>query len=191
MKIYIQSIIVLLALLVTGCAHQIEINPDMANINQAENKSEKIVGYYISDENKKKKVTSPGGGGDKITYLPYSDLESAFYTALSSKYKDVYSVKSLDESDFINEKGISLIFVPEIETNSSSDSLMTWPATDFSIKLTCKAINANGKLVWEKTVESAGHAEFDEFKSDFSLSARRASEQAINLLVEELNNITE
>jgi hypothetical protein len=190
-KIYIQSIIVLLALLVTGCAHQIEINPDMANINQAENKSEKIVGYYISDENKKKKVTSPGGGGDKITYLPYSDLESAFYTALSSKYKDVYSVKSLDESDFINEKGISLIFVPEIETNSSSDSLMTWPATDFSIKLTCKAINANGKLVWEKTVESAGHAEFDEFKSDFSLSARRASEQAINLLVEELNNITE
>jgi hypothetical protein len=190
-KIYIQSIIVLLALLVTGCAHQIEINPDMANINQAENKSEKIVGYYISDENKKKKVTSPGGGGDKITYLPYSDLESAFYTALSSKYKDVYSVKSLDESDFINEKGISLIFVPEIETNSSSDSLMTWPATDFSIKLTCKAINANGELVWEKTVESAGHAEFDEFKSDFSLSARRASEQAINLLVEELNNITE
>ena len=191
MKIYIQSIIVLLALLVTGCAHQIEINPDMANINHAENKSEKIVGYYISDENKKKKVTSPGGGGDKITYLPYSDLESAFYTALSSKYKDVYSVKSLDESDFINEKGISLIFVPEIETNSSSDSLMTWPATDFSIKLTCKAINANGELVWEKTVESAGHAEFDEFKSDFSLSARRASEQAINLLVEELNNITE
>tara|TARA_B110000438_G_scaffold107678_1_gene105812 strand:- start:802 stop:1377 length:576 start_codon:yes stop_codon:yes gene_type:complete len=190
-KIYIQSIIVLLALLVTGCAHQIEINPDMANINQAENKSEKIVGYYISDENKKKKVTSPGGGGDKITYLPYSDLESAFYTALSSKYKDVYSVKSLDESDFINEKGISLIFVPEIETNSSSDSLMTWPATDFSIKLTCKAIDANGELVWEKTVESAGHAEFDEFKSDFSLSARRASEQAINLLVEELNNITE
>ena len=191
MKIYIQSIIVLLALLVTGCAHQIEINPDMANINQAENKSEKIVGYYISDENKKRKVTSPGGGGDKITYLPYSDLESAFYTALSSKYKDVYSVKSLDESDFINEKGISLIFVPEIETNSSSDSLMTWPATDFSIKLTCKAIDANGELVWEKTVESAGHAEFDEFKSDFSLSARRASEQAINLLVEELNNITE
>jgi|TARA_R110001592_G_scaffold6302_7_gene33976 hypothetical protein len=190
-KIYIQSIIVLLALLVTGCAHQIEINPDMANINQAENKSEKIVGYYISDENKKKKVTSPGGGGDKITYLPYSDLESAFYTALSSKYKDVYSVKSLDESDFINEKGISLIFVPEIETNSSSDSLMTWPATDFSIKLTCKAIDANGELVWEKTVESAGHAEFDEFKSDFSLSARRASAQAINLLVEELNNITE
>jgi|TARA_R110000764_G_scaffold65012_1_gene136442 hypothetical protein len=190
-KIYIQSIIVLLALLVTGCAHQIEINPDMANINHAENKSEKIVGYYISDENKKKKVTSPGGGGDKITYLPYSDLESAFYTALSSKYKDVYSVKSLDESDFINEKGISLIFVPEIETNSSSDSLMTWPATDFSIKLTCKAIDANGELVWEKTVESAGHAEFDEFKSDFSLSARRASEQAINLLVEELNNITE
>lgn len=191
MKTYIQSIVVLLALLISGCAHQIEINPDMANINQVENKSEKIVGYYISEENKKKKVTTPGGGGDKISYLPYSDLESAFYTALSSKYKDVYSVKSLDESDFINEKGIALIFVPEIETNSSSDSMMTWPATDFSIKLTCKAVDANGELVWEKTVESTGQAEFDEFKSDFSLSARRASEKAINLLVEELNNITE
>lgn len=191
MKTYIQSIVVLLALLISGCAHQIEINPDMANINQVENKSEKIVGYYISEENKKKKVTTPGGGGDKISYLPYSDLESAFYTALSSKYKDVYSVKSLDESDFINDKGIALIFVPEIETNSSSDSMMTWPATDFSIKLTCKAVDANGELVWEKTVESTGQAEFDEFKSDFSLSARRASEKAINLLVEELNNITE
>ena len=191
MKTYIQSIVVLLALLITGCAHQIEINPDMANINQVENKSDKIVGYFISEENKKKKVTTPGGGGDKISYLPYSDLESAFYTALSNKYKDVYSVKSLDGSSFIKEKGISLIFVPEIETDSSSDSIMTWPATDFSIKLTCKAISASGDLVWEKTIESAGHAEFDEFKSDFSLSARRASEQAINLLVEELNNITE
>ncbi|MEH6593943.1 MAG: hypothetical protein V7736_00170 [Colwellia polaris] len=191
MKTYIQSIVVLLALLITGCAHQIEINPDMANIKQVENKSDKIVGYFISEENKKKKVTTPGGGGDKISYLPYSDLESAFYTALSNKYKDVYSVKSLDESSFIKEKGISLIFVPEIETDSSSDSIMTWPATDFSIKLTCKAISASGDLVWEKTIESAGHAEFDEFKSDFSLSARRASEQAINLLVEELNNITE
>ncbi|MFT6507418.1 MAG: hypothetical protein ACJAUK_001510 [Colwellia polaris] len=191
MKTYIQSIVVLLALLITGCAHQIEINPDMANINQVENKSDKIVGYFISEENKKKKVTTPGGGGDKISYLPYSDLESAFYTALSNKYKDVYSVKSLDESNFIKEKGISLIFVPEIATDSSSDSIMTWPATDFSIKLTCKAISASGDLVWEKTIESTGHAEFDEFKSDFSLSARRASEQAINLLVEELNNITE
>jgi hypothetical protein len=190
-KTYIQSIVVLLALLITGCAHQIEINPDMANINQVENKSDKIVGYFISEENKKKKVTTPGGGGDKISYLPYSDLESAFYTALSNKYKDVYSVKSLDESNFIKEKGISLIFVPEIATDSSSDSIMTWPATDFSIKLTCKAISASGDLVWEKTIESTGHAEFDEFKSDFSLSARRASEQAINLLVEELNNITE
>lgn len=191
MKTYIQCIIVLLALLVTGCAHQIEINPDMAKINQAETKSEKIVGYYISEENKKKKVTTPAGGGDKISYLPYSDLESVFYTVLSNKYKDVYSVKSLEESNFINEKGISLIFIPEIETNSSSDSMMTWPATDFSIKLTCKAISATGDLVWEKTIEAAGHAEFDEFKSDFSLSARRASEQVINLLVKELNNITE
>jgi hypothetical protein len=180
-----------MAVLATGCAHQIEINPDMANINQVENKSEKVVGYYIAEENKTKKVTTPGGGGDKITYQPYRDIESAFYTVLANKYKDVYSVKSLSESDFINEKGISLIFVPEIETNSSSDSLMTWPATDFTIKLTCKAMAANGELVWEKTVESAGHAEFDEFKSDFSLSARRASEQAINLLVEEFDKITE
>lgn len=191
MKIFFRSLIVLMAILVTGCAHQIEINPDMTKLNQVESKSEKVVGYYISAENKLKKVTTPGGGGDKITYQPYRDIESAFYTVLSSKYKDVYSVKALSESDFIKEKGIELIFVPEIETNSSSDSMMTWPATDFSIKLTCKAMAPNGELVWEKTVESAGHAEFDEFKSDFSLSARRASEQAINLLVEEFNKISE
>ncbi len=191
MNILLRSLIVLVAVLATGCAHQIEINPDMEKIIQAENKSEKIVGYYISAANKAKKVTTPGGGGDKITYQPYRDIESAFYTALSSKYKDVYSVKSLSESDFIKEKSIELIFVPEIETNSSSDSMMTWPATDFTIKLTCKAMAASGELVWEKTIESSGHAEFDEFKNDFSLSARRASEQVINSLIEELNKVSE
>ena len=174
-------------LLITGCAHHVDLTPNTDKIKSAKNKSEQVVAYYISDADKAKKVTSPGGGGDKISYLPYKDIETSFYSVLSSKFKDVFSAKSLDEVDFFNEKNISLIFTPTIETDSSSDSAFTWPATSFTVKLTCKAIDREGNLKWEKTVEAEGKAEYEEFVTDFSLSSRRAVEAALNKLVDELD----
>jgi len=187
LKIYLVfvSLIVL-----SGCAHNIQLTPDLAKLRQAESNSviDKNVAYYISVEDKVKQVTTPGGGGDKVTYKPYADTEAALNTVLSKVFQRVYSISSIDDTKYINEKNISFIFVPKIITNSSSNSLFTWPPTEFTINLTCKALNTKGQTIWEKTLQSKGNAEFSEFKSDFSLAARRASEALFAELLREIAN---
>ena len=181
--------VVLVALVVlSGCAHNIQITPDLAKLRNIESNSviDKNVAYYISTENKQKQVTTPGGGGDKVTYKPYSDIEGALNAVLSNIFSRVYSINSVDDTKYISEKNISFIFIPEIVTNSSSSSAFTWPPTEFTINLFCKAIDAKGLTIWEKTIQSKGNAEFSEFKSDFSLAARRASETLFEDLHKEL-----
>ncbi|WP_075187679.1 hypothetical protein [Teredinibacter haidensis] len=176
-----------------GCAHNIQVTPDSLSLKGLEvsSVSDKNVGYYISSEDKQKLVTTPGGGGDKVTYKPYADTEGALNTILMKVFSRVYAVDSLDNKDFISEKGISLIFVPELVTDSSSSSAFTWPPTDFSMNLTCTALNPAGETVWSKSVQAKGHAEFSEFTADFSLSARRASEEAFKLMLKEIDEAEE
>lgn len=192
MKLNITSLKVCAALfslvILSGCAHNIQLNPDLAKLREIETSPviDKSVGYYISVENKQKKVTTPGGGGDKVTYKPYADTEGALNTVLSKIFSRVYSINSVDDTKYISEKDISFIFIPEIITNSSSSSAFTWPPTEFTINLSCKAIDSNGLTIWEGTIQSKGNAEYSEFKSDFSLAARRASENIFESLHEEL-----
>lgn len=187
LKVYI-VLVSLVAL--SGCAHNIQLNPDLAELRNIESNSiiNKNVAYYISAENKQKQVTTPGGGGDKVTYRPYADTEGALNTVLSNIFSRVYSMNSVDDTKYISEKNISFIFIPEIITSSSSSSAFTWPPTEFTINLSCKAIDTKGLTIWEKTMQSKGNAEFSEFKSDFSLAARRASEALFKDLHKELIN---
>lgn len=179
---------IFLVSLATGCAHQIQLTPNLDDLRgtTVDNKIEKNVGYYISAVDKATEVISPGGGGDDVKYYPYKDTEAALNTLLSKVFSRVYSVPSLDDSAFVEEKGISYIFTSSIKTDSSSSSAFTWPPTDFTFELTCTATDVGGKEVWVKTVSAAGNAEYDEFKSDFSLSARRASEEAYEQMLAEL-----
>ena len=179
------AVIVAIALL-SGCAHKIQLNPNTAAFVESEKRIDTVVGYYLSEEDRKKSVTTPGGGGDKITYSPYKDTESILFTVLSNKFKDVYLVKSLEDSSFIKDNEIKLIFIPKIITQSSSSSAFTWPPTKFVIDLTIKALNSSGDTVWQKNIKETGEAEFDEFKADFSLSARRAAEQAFLQLAKDI-----
>jgi hypothetical protein len=179
------AIIVAIALL-SGCAHQIQLNPNTDAFVESDVIINTVVGYHISDEDRKKIVETPGGGGDKVTYSPYKDTESILFTVLSNKFKDVYLVKSLDDSSFIKENEIKLIFIPKIITQSSSSSPFTWPPTKFVFDLTVKALNESGEIVWQKNIKQTGEAEFDEFKSDFSLSARRAAEQTFLQLAKDI-----
>lgn len=172
----------------SGCSHQIQMNPNTDSFVESSNKINMIVGYHISDEDRAKKVTTPGGGGDKVTYSPYKDTESVLFTVLSNKFKDVYLVKSLDDDSFIKENEIKLIFIPQIITQSSSSSPFTWPPTKFVVDLTVKAIDSSGEVAWQKNIKKTGEAEFDEFKADFSLSARRATEQVFLQLAKDIEN---
>ena len=179
--------------LLSRCAHQIQLTSPIDKFVESSNKLNHVVGYHISEQDRVKMVTTPGGGGDKVTYAPYKDTEIALYSVLANKFKDVYLVKSLNDSSFINEKEIKFVFIPKIITHSSSSSLFTWPPTSFTIELTTKAINSKGDTVWQTKVSETGKAEFSEFKSDFSLSARRATEQTFQKLAEQLEtfNINE
>lgn len=189
MKKIIAAIVIVGTMLLSGCSHQIQLNPKTDGFKISEHKVNKTVGYYISDADRLKKVTTPGGGGDKVSYTPYKDVETALYTVLSNKFSQVYLVKSLDDKTFIKDNEIALVFLPSIETNSSSSSMLTWPPTKFTVNLSCKAIDADGNTVWEKVISSEGEAEFDEFKSDFSLAARRATEKLFIKFANELESV--
>jgi hypothetical protein len=179
--------IVLATAFLSGCAHNIQINPSIDGLQPSSKKIDNTVGYHISEVDQNLKVKTPGGGGDDITYMPYKDMESAFFAVLSNKFKDVYKVKSLNDGSFIKENEIKLIFIPTITTNSSSSSLFTWPPTNFTVDITVKAIDESGEIVWMDSVRTNGAAEFSEFKSDFGLAAKRATEAAILQLAEKLD----
>ncbi len=151
----------------------------------------KNAGYYISDENRAKEVITPGGGGDKVKYTLYADIEPALKHALSNIFSNVYTVPSLDDFNFITSNNISYVFVPSITTDSSSDSAFTWPPTDFSVSLQCYAIDSTGANIWETTVQGEGHAEFEQFKHDFSLSARKAVKNVLLKLESEISKAEE
>jgi hypothetical protein len=73
----------------------------------------------------------------------------------------------------LHSKGISYVVTPQIVTDSSSPSIMTWPPTDFSVTLTCSVADLSGKLIAQPVVHGTGHAEFDEFKHNLGLAAQR------------------
>lgn len=181
MKVIGRLFVTVSLLLLVGCAHPINIAPNMAAFDgkQASKKVSKQVAYYISAEDRAKEVTTPGGGGDKVTYFPYRDLEPAIYKMLSNNFDDVHVLKSMDDKTELTSKKIAYVFVPKIETMSSSSSMLTWPPTDFTVSLECRALSPSGAVLWQTAAKGEGKATFSEFKADFSLAGRRAGERAV------------
>lgn len=170
-----------------GCAHPITINPDVKNITGSGTpKVEKSVAYYVSAEDMKREVTTEGGGGDKISYFPYRDLDTSIYKSLSEVYTSVIKLETPNAAAGANKP--TLVFTPVFATKSSSASPFTWPATDFSVEMTCKVADASGAAVTQIAVTGTGKATFDEFKTDHGLSSRRASEDAMKQFVKALES---
>ena len=167
----------------SGCAHMINITPP-ANTISAEGitKIDKTVGYYISKEQRALLVTSKGGGGDKVTYHPYAELEPTLNQVLSNTYTKVVALAAINDKAELESKQIAYVFAPVITTTSSSSSALTWPPTNFTVTIACTAANGSGANVWNSTVTGSGEAVFADFKHDFSLAARRASKDAFNQL---------
>jgi len=187
MKRPIQALVWMSLVLIIGCAHQVNITPPLNTLDgSAVKKIDKNVGYYIAPTELSKEVVTPGGGGDKIKYFPYKETEPALNKVLSNIFKNVYSIKSMDDKPFISSNNISYIFVPRIETDSSSESAFTWPPTKFVVALDCKANDGSGSIIWEKSIKGEGQATFDEFKHDLPLAAKRAVVKAFSNLQEEI-----
>lgn len=167
--------------IITGCAHPIVISPDVSKLERSANAQPiaKNVAYYISPEDRAKSVETAGGGGDRVSYFPYKDTETGFYKMLGNVFSGVTLLKSPTDADAISKHDIKFIITPEITTDSSSSSAFTWPPTKFKMNLTCKIADASGKSVSTIAVVGEGNAEFSEFKSDFSLSGKRAALDAM------------
>jgi hypothetical protein len=176
-----------LAALLTGCAHPISVTADMAQIRgSGAAKVDKTVGLYIAPEDRTREVITAGGGGDKVSYILYRDLESGIYKAMSEVFASVVKVDAPNDAAKLAKDNVQLVITPKITTNSSSDSLLTWPPTQFTIDLFCKVTDRSGAAVKEVRASGTGRAEFSKFKSDFSLSAKRAAQLAMADLVKAL-----
>lgn len=188
---YIFSALACLALF--GCAHPITMNPNLEAVKAeaGATRIDKQVGYHIADASKAVEVTTPGGGGDKVRYFPYRDIEPGFYKALSEVFSGVSKIQNPKDAAALKASGVSLLITPEISTNSSSESIVTWPPTLFTIKLVCAITDAQGQLVKTLSVTGEGKASFDEFRSNFSLAAVRASNDALARLVKALSETPE
>jgi hypothetical protein len=175
----ISSFIAVAAL--AGCAHPIVISPDIEKIeaNAASKPITKNVAYYIADDVRTKEVITAGGGGDRVSYQPYRDMETAFYKMLTNVFGNVTKLKTPTDAEAISKNQVSYVITPKIVTNSSSPSAFTWPPTKFSFDLSCDIADATGNLLVTKKVSGEGNAEFSEFKSDFSLSGKRATQDAL------------
>lgn len=163
-----------------GCAHPITISPDPARLGgnvAAEKIDGRLVYYFIEDIDKE--VITPGGGGDKVKYKPYKDLDTSVYKILSDVFSSVAFAKS--SGDALTAKP-DYVAAVSISTNSSSPSVFTWIPTLFTIDLFFDFKDPASNRVVKVQTKGEGRAEFAEFKSNFNLSAQRASEDALNKL---------
>ena len=110
---------ILLAISVmAGCAHPMIIKPEMEPLAAAPHaeRIQKNVGLYISAADMQKEVTTPGGGGDKVTYKPYADLQAGLYKVLGDVFADVSILQAPNAQ---SAKGpLAYVIAPEIETTS-------------------------------------------------------------------------
>src|SRR5262245_23417475 len=177
MKTLRLALLVVAVAMGAGCAHPMIIKPEMEKISAGpqSGKIAKNVGLYIPAANREKEVTTPGGGGDKVRYKPYADLESGLYKVLSDTFQDVTILKAPND-EAVAKRSVAYIIEPEITTTSSSSGVFTWMATDFTVNLNCKVTDPAGEVLGTVNSSGSGHAVFDELKSNFSLAGQRASE---------------
>lgn len=165
-----------------GCAHPLVISPNPVKLVREAGSPPRInakVGYYISDSVRTAEVTTPGGGGDKVTTVPYRDMEPGLYVMLGNVFEGVSKLNAPSDQQSMRSSGIRYLITPEIVVSSSSPSALTWPPTVFNVDMLLKITDLDGNLVDSPKVVGHGAAEFEEFKRDIGLAGRRATEDAL------------
>ena len=169
------------AWLLTACAHPMLVKPDLeaTKIVQAHDHLPQKVGLYIPDSLRSLEVTTAGGGGDKVRYKPYADMETGIFQVLGDSFSDAIVLNSRTDADAIAKHSLNYIVEPHIDTKSSSSGLFTWMATDFEIKLTCRFTDPAGNLLATLTSDGTGHSDFSELTHNMSAAGEHAATDAL------------
>jgi hypothetical protein len=171
------------ALLVTGCAHSIKVEPNTTKMTSEIASPQRIsanVGYFIPSELSALEITTPGGGGDNVRYFPYRDIENGYQSILSNIFGSARKFTSIPIQSNTSGDKIDFIFIPAIVTGSGGSGFFTWPPTSFTVDLTSQVRDAVGKSVGSLRVVGTGSAETGERLSEHGIAGRRAMEDALS-----------
>ena len=177
---------VALAALLAGCSHPITMITETAPPRSLAHLVPKKVAYVMTDAQRDQQVTTAGGSGDRVSYYPYRDLEKSIRDALRAVYRDVVVLRTAGDAKANEAAGVSLVFTPQIKTDSSSSSWITWPPTSFTAEVACVVSDAAGAEVTRVRATGNGTAEFGEFNGDYGLAARRAATRLTSQLSSEI-----
>ena len=172
--------------LLAACAHPITMITEAAPPRSMAHLIPKKVAYVMTDAQRDLQVTTAGGSGDRVSYYPYRDLEKSIRDALRGVYRNVIVVRTASDAKANEATGVSLVFTPQIKTDSSSSSWITWPPTAFTAEVSCVVTDAAGFEVTRVRAVGNGAAEFGEFNGDYGLAARRAARQMTSQLSSEI-----
>ena len=167
-----------ISLMLSGCAHEVRIAPEISKIDRpfgAPTRLPNTVGYYVSDEQLSLSVVTPAGGGDSVKYSPYRDFVDGLKRVLENVYEKVTQVRNLNEI----EKGVELLVLPKISTNSSSTSLAFWPPERFTVGLQAFIKKPTGEAVDEISVNGEGSARMGFGSMDHAYGRSIAGERAM------------
>jgi len=180
---YLHYLFIASVCFVSGCAHRINITPDTAMMNSIQN-SDKIqgtAGYCITPEMRQKEVITPAGGGDRVRYTPYKDIEEGFKDVLENVFLEVRSLDS-NVAPNINNNSVDYVVSLEIDTDSSSASMLTWPPTWFGVSLETELFNTETKETTKVSVKGEGSATYSKFIMNKGITGQEATLDALEKL---------
>jgi len=180
-----QLTLLLPLILFTACVHDITIAPKTASLKKVRPVTiHRSVAYYIPKELYELSVQTPGGNNDTLRYTPYKDTEEALSRVLNNVFTKVSKIESLDEA-LIKEKGIQFVFIPHIETMSSSNSNVDWEPTKFNIILKVK-VNKGQSELFTSYAQGKGIANFGRYQNDATYAVKIATRSAFLQLQDEI-----
>lgn len=183
LKSFIASLILLL---LSGCVHDISVAPELSKVKKTRPVTiHRTVAYYIPTERYTQSVTTPGGNNDTLRYMPYKDTEASLKKVLQNVFTKVHKLTSLDDAQ-INTSGIQFVFIPEIETMSSSNSNVDWEPTKFNMILKVKILNSDKSELFTTYAQGKGIANFGRYQDNPTYAVETASRSAFLQLQDEI-----
>ena len=180
MSYFRSTLVILLTFIMVGCAHPINVEPDVARLSPSStNRIGFKVGYHVPPEVANLEVTTPGGGGDNVRYNPYAALSSGYRTMLSNVFETVVSVATLGQVQSSPGPTVDYVMIPMVVTNSGGSNFFTWPPENFTVDLTTSIRDKEGKVVATPRVVGVATATTSERLVDHGFSGRRAFEDAL------------